>query len=320
MCTPSILSELNHQYLSKGSFPLMSTQTIHLWECLIASVENNCAGFVAGITTRSGYEGSFSPTIPFGRNEFDTGFAAPQMFLGYMNRYLCKDFGIAAKEPWQAFIQRLRNVMVKERFLAESDIHLIKSPYTEMGGGLNASEVSIIPDSALGKPFGSVPDQQVIANKAECWKVVKKRNYVSATGQLMAKSHYVLAHLLNHNLNGPGDNELNVVPFWAKANTDMSRQIEELVKALVLHGVTVTYTIVCGDPMKLDAGYKFWNESTQISGISEEEKEILQWELELPQDLKFSATATDGLGNTVNVVPPNTPIPNFVPRTVPVIR
>jgi hypothetical protein len=319
MCTPSILSELNTHHLSKGSFPLMTTQTTHLWECLIASVENDCAGFVASITTRAGYEDNFSPTIPFGKNEFDTGFAAPRMFLGYMNQYLCKDFGIADKEPWQGLIQRLRKVMVSEGFLAESDIHLMKSPDTEMGGGLNPSEVSIIPDPALGKTFGSVPDQEVIAGKAKCWKAVKKRNYVSAAGKLMAKKHYVLAHLLNHNLNGPGDNELNVVPFWAKANTDMSNKIEELVKALVLRGVPVTYTIVCGDPMKLDAGYKLWNESTQISGISEEQIEILQWELELPQDLKFSATATDGRGTTINVVPPNTSIPNFVPRTVPVI-
>ena len=320
MCTPSILSELNTQYLSKGSFPLMTTQTTHLWECLIASVENDCAGFVASIPTRAGYDDNFSPTIPFGRNEFATGFAAPRMFLGYMNQYLCKNFGIAEKEPWQDFIQRLRRVMVKERFLQESDIHLIKSPYTEMGGGLNQSAVSIIPDPALRTPFGSAPKQQVIADKAECWKVVKKRNYVSTTGQLMAKSHYVLAHLLNHHLNGPGDNELNLVPFWAGANTDMSKKVEELVKPLVLRGVTVTYTIVCGDPMKLDAGYKLWNESTQISGITGEQKEILQWELELPQDLKFSATATDGTGTTINVVAPNTPIPNFVPRTVPVIR
>lgn len=319
MCTSSILSELNTQYLSKGTFPLMSTETRHLWECLIASVENDCAGFVTSIPTRAGYEDNFSPTIPFGRDQFDTGFAPAQMFLGYMNQRLGYGFGVAAKEPWQSFIQRLRKVMVREGFLAESEIHLIKSPHTEMGGGLNQSEVSIIPDPALGTPFGSVPDQQVIADKAECWSVVKRRNYVNMRGGLMAKPHYVLAHLLNHNLNGPGDNELNVIPFWAGANTDMSKKVEERVKALVLCGVTVTYTIVCGDPMKLDAGYKLWNESTQISGISEQKIEILQWELELPQDLKFSATATDGSGTTVNLVLPNTPIANFVPRTVPII-
>jgi hypothetical protein len=126
----------------------------------------------------------------------------------------------------------------------------------------------------------------------------------------------VLAHLLNHNLNGPGGNELNVVPFWATANTQMSNKIEKFVKDLVSFGVVVTYSITAGDPMKLDPTYATWAKTA--SGTADQNK-ILKGEQELPDYLTFNATAKDSLGNTVNVVPPGTRIDNFVPMTVPTI-
>jgi hypothetical protein len=315
MCTPALELDLA-KYLSKGSFPLMSTQTVPLWKCLVTLLEKDCKGTVAKIKFLKGYEDSYSPTISFGKTDFETGFGAEKLFVCYAHQRLCKDFALAAKDPWQKIIQRFRAVIVSENFLDASNVHLLKSPYTNMGGGLNPSQVSLIPDGSLGATFGSVPDQVVIAGKAECWRVVKKRTYESTTGKLGKKPHYVLAHLLNHNLNGPGDNELNVVPFWAAANTDMSNKIEKMVKDLVSLGVVVTYTITCGDPMKLDPTYAAWSKTAK--GTTDQD-EILKWEQELPQYLSFSATATDAKGTTVNVVPPGTQIKNYVPMTIPTI-
>ncbi len=315
MCTPLVQQDLS-KYLSKGTFPLMSTQTVPLWKCLVTSLEKDCKATVKAITFLKGYEDSYSPKISFGSKDFETGFGPEKIFVCYAHQRLCKDFALAEKDPWQKLIQRLRAVIVSENFLDASDVHLLKSPYTNMGGGLNPSPVSLIPDASLGVPFGSVPDQNVIAGKADCWRQVKRRCYESATGKLGKKPHYVLAHLLNHNLNGPGNNELNVVPFWATANTQMSNKIEKFVKDLVSFGVVVTYSITAGDPMKLDPTYATWAKTA--SGTADQNK-ILKWEQELPQYLTFNATAKDSLGNTVNVVPPGTRIDNFVPMTVPTI-
>jgi hypothetical protein len=315
MCAPGIRSELAI-YLSKGTFPLLTSTTVPLWECLVKMLEKDVAETVKQIKLLKGREDSFSSIISFGNTDFDTGFGKEKSFVCYAHQHLCKVFDVAQKKPWQGFIQRLRNVMVSENFLEASNVHLLKSPYTNMGGGLNPSEVSLIPDAALGVTFGSVPNQLVIANKADCWKNVKKRCYEDKTGKLGRKPHYVLAHLLNHNLNGPGDNELNVVPFWAAANSDMAKKIEKGVKDLVSRGVVVTYTITCGDPMKKLPAYTEWFKT--VNG-SEAQMDVLRWEQELPQYLSFSATATDKLGTTVNVVQPGTQIPNFVPMTLPTL-
>jgi|SRR5271156_1462435 len=315
MCAPLVQQDLG-KYLSKGTFPLMTLDTVPLWKCLAEMLEKDCKGAVKQIKFLAGYENSYSSTIRFGRAEFDTGFGPEKLFVCYAHQRLCKDFALAEKDPWQRIIQRLRAVIVSENFLDASDVHLLKSPHTNMGGGLNPSPVSLIPDASLGVTFGSVPDQNVIAGKAECWRVVKRRTYESATGKLGRKPHYVLAHLLNHNLNGPGDNELNVVPFWATANTQMSNKIEKFVKDLVSLGVVVTYSITCGDPMKLNPQYAAWFKTVQGT---KEQIEIIKWEQELPQYLTFNATAKDALGNTVNVVPPGTQIKNFVPMTLPTI-
>jgi hypothetical protein len=315
MCTPLVQQDIA-RFLSKGTFPLMSSQTVSLWECLVTMLEKDCKGAVKSIKFLSGYEDSYSSTVHFGKKEFETGFGPEKCFVCYAHQRLCKDFGQAEKDPWQGFIQRLRAVIVSENFLDASDVHLLKSAYTNMGGGLNPSPVSLIPDASLGATFGSTPDQIVIASKAECWREVKKRTYESATGTLGRKPHYVLAHLLNHNLNGPGDNELNVIPIWAAANTEMSNKIEKFVKDLVSLGVVVTYSIACGDPMKLDPTCAAWAKTA--SGTAEQNK-ILKWEKELPQYLTFNATAKDSFGNTVNVVPPGTRINNFVPMTLPTI-
>ncbi len=317
MCTPLIQQDLS-KYLSKGTFPLMTTETVPLWKCLVTLLEKDCKGTVKNIKLFAGYEDSYSPTISFGTKDFDTGFGPEKIFVCYAHAHLCKNFGIAEKDPWQKIIQRLRAVIVSENFLDASDVHLLKSPYTDMGGGLNPSPVSLIPDASLGVTFGSQPDQNIIAGKAECWRVVKKRCYESATGKLGRKPHYVLAHLLNHNLNGPGDNELNVVPFWATANTQMSTKIEKFVKELVSLGVVVTYAIICGDPMKLNPTYAKWFKANKGTG-TKDQNEILEWEQELPQYLTFNATATDAMGITVNVVPPGTRIDNYVPMTMPTI-
>jgi hypothetical protein len=317
------------KYLSKGTFPLMSTQTVALWKRLVTSLEKDCKATVKAMKLLRGYEDSYSPKISFGTKDFETGFGPEKIFVCYAHQRLCKGFALAEKDPWQKLIQRLRAVIVSENFLDASDVHLLMSPYTNMGGGLNPSPVSLIPDASLGVTFGSVPDQNVIAGKADCWRQVKKRCYESAGGQasfpadywqpplawLGKKPHYVLAHLLNHNLNGPGGNELNVVPFWATANTQMSNKIEKFVKDLVSFGVVVTYSITAGDPMKLDPTYATWAKTA--SGTADQK--ILKGEQELPQYLTFNATAKDSLGNTVNVVPPGTRIDNFVPLTVPTI-
>jgi len=146
--------------------------------------EKDCKGTVKSLKFLAGYENSYSPTISFGAKDFDTGFGPEKMFVCYAHAHLCKNFGIAEKDPWQGIIQRLRGVIVSKNFLDESDVRLLKSSYTDMDGGLNPSPVGLIPDASLGVTFGSAPDQDVIAGKAECWRVVKRRCYESATASL----------------------------------------------------------------------------------------------------------------------------------------
>jgi hypothetical protein len=176
--------------------------------------------------------------------------------------------------------------------------------------------VSLIPDPSLGVAFGSTPNQAIIAAKAECWRVVKQRTYEDMNGALGKKPHYVLAHLLNHQLNGSGQNELNVLPFWAAANTLMASTIERHVKDAVNMGVVVNYVITCGPIMGLNPTYAAW--ATTAKGNAKQ-MEIIEWEHKLPQFLNFSATATNGAGTTINIVPPGTILNNYVPMTLPTL-
>jgi hypothetical protein len=253
--------------------------------------------------------------------DIDTGFTKEGTFLFAMHAHLAKDYGVAIRDPWQGYIQRLRHIILDRGYAGESNVHLIMSPDTEMGDGLNPSTVSIIPDPSLGVTFGSVPDQMIISDQCPCWQHVSKRVYQNKTGTLGAKPHYVLAHLLNHQLNGPGNNRLNVLPFWATANTEMSQKAETPVKKAVSQGLVVTYSIVTGDAMKLDPEYWKWVDGVlEDTNLSQEIRDILEWEMELPQYLVITATGRDGAGNDHDLLGGPQRINNFVPMTIPVLK
>ncbi len=313
MCEPRVLDALT-KALNKGQFPLLSDSNKPLWECLCSQLENNPKAFVAKIKNA---DSMFPSTFEVGGADFATGFDEIKMLICYAHERLSHDHGIAKRQPWQGYIQRLRKVLKKQNYIQDSQVSLLMHPITQMGSGLPGATVTIVPDASLGVGFGSCPDQVKIAAEADCWAQVKKRAYVGVDGSLGRKPHYVLAHLLNHNLNGSGADKLNVVPFWAKANTEMSQKVEGDVKTAVLMGVSVVYTITLGPPVKEDAAYMKWHNAA-LPGADKTQKKIMTWEKELPQFLKFSAVAVNSAGTSVNIVPPGTIVHNYVPQTLPV--
>jgi len=183
-----------------------------------------------------------------------------------------------------------------------------------MGNGLISNPLTCLPDSAFGVTFGSQPDQKAIGEKAPLWKILKRRAYENqgVLTKYGAKPHYVLAHLLNHNLNGSGSDNRNVVPFWSTANTAMARQAEDYVKQLVLWGAKVQYTITVGAPVGMTKGRKALQ-----SQCNKEQWELVQAEQWLPMHFVINCKAWSN-GSWVDVV--NVTIDNYVPETVPYMR
>ena len=299
----------------------MDSASIPLWSYLVQQVESDADGFVERIANNKGFDKSlYASKVYLGcvDMDIDTGFEMSSTFLFEAHRRLCSDHGVACQEPWQSFIQRIRKVINIKRIVEVSQVHLVMSPLTQMGGGLNPSPLTILPDPSRGVEFGSQPDQEVIAAESPCWEEVKKRRYLSETMQLGAKPHYVLAHLVNHNLNGSGRDKLNLVPLWANANTEMGRVVEKALKDAVFFGFQVTYSIVLGPPMKNDATYSGWFDLImEERSLSAEHLAVIVWEQELPQFLTIQAHFEDAAGTRHDLLGGAIPIKNFVPMMVP---
>ena len=144
------------------------------------------------------------------------------------------------------------------------------------------------------------------------WEILKRRAFEnrSVLARYGAKPHYVLAHLLNHNLNGPGDQAMNVIPFWVTANTAMAKQAECYVKELVQNGVQVQYTVDPGPAVGMTP-----RRQAILAGCNPAQAEVVDCEQYLPAYLRIECAAWDaGSGGWVPIV--NMSIDNYVPETV----
>ena len=93
--------------------------------------------------------------------------------------------------------------------------------------------------------FGCKPDDAIISAASDAWKFLKKRVYQDKRGKLGKKPRYLLAHMINDNLNGSGKDPKNLLPLCAAANTQMGKQAETHLKNAVLMGLPAQWKIVC---------------------------------------------------------------------------
>jgi hypothetical protein len=306
--------------LKRGNFPLKASSGIKLWVELLNALESNPQKTIkeikkAMIAFGQGGEDMLSNELTVNNVTVDTGQDDLGSFLGAAHEYLSSDHGLAKRDPVQSLIQRIRDLLITHGSVPESNVLLgTTHPEYELGTSLVANTLTCIPDPSLGVDFGSVPDQFAIGQVADPWNLLKRRAFENrgVLTQYGGKPHYVLAHLLNHNINGSGSDERNVVPFWATANTQMAQQVESFVKTLVLQGVTVQYVITCGPPVGMTKGRK----NAIKSCTSQEQIDLIEIEQHLPAHLIIECRAWDcSIGNWVTIV--NTTIDNYVPETVP---
>lgn len=314
------------KYLTRGRFPLFSSSDIRFWEELIAKLETNSADTTQSVRDlMSGHYGVLAETY-FGDiitiNNIDITVSLDDLgrLLGAMNSRLSDNHGLASRPPRQGFIQRLRAIALANNVIAESSVQLQPlDPNTQLGTGLvSPGGLSYIPDPALGVAFGSAPDQRAIAVVAPPWDILKKRTHESRTIAEQSpvygrKPHYVLAHLLNHNVNGSGSDAKNVVPFFADANTEMANVAEKHLKELVLNGFRVDYSIRLGPEVGMTSG------RTEALALCENQaqRDIIDIEQHLPSYFTITLNAWNGAA-WVTIVN-GAQIDNYVPETVPLI-
>lgn len=191
------------------------------------------------------------------------------------------------------------------------------------------STVTILPDPALGAnfEFGSEPEpKHFIGEAATAWAALKQRRYVDKTGTLQNKCHYVLAHLLNHNVGGSGMDAKNLVPFWAAANTQMEAAAEDTLKTKVnVDGFRASWKVVCGPDMGLTPARQLLfdeiltrnsvTDKKDLKGADLTRYMILWYEQFLPQFLTITLKYFDLDDVESEKGVPS--IPNFVPMTIP---
>ncbi len=313
--------ELLDAYLSKGQFPLLDQRGLGLWDNLVGELEANGEQTIKTVkqamSDRKRFEFGevFPPTIEVNEIEIATGQTDLERFIGAAHARLSENHGIAVRPAVQGLIQRLRTLM--QASLKKSKIVLGLDPHLAMGNGLVADRLTCLPDPAWKVSFGSVPDQDEIGMKAPAWRALKRRTYESPPPvRYGAKPHYVLAHLLNHNVNGPGDNPRNVLPFWAAANTKMAQQVEGYLKELVLQGLMVRYVIQVGGDVGMTPG----RQAALDACTNDAQRAIVNFEQYLPSHLVISIHCIDLATGDEQVIVPGCTIDNYVPETVPLLR
>ena len=318
----------------QGKFPLISDSTKKQWELLISELENNMTAFSGTNITFGGDK------VPGQASHLNicTEKHSVKTLLGEMYRriwikYVEANFSASASYM-PGWLGRIRDLLVVEG-VDESQVVLPAEPNINMSDGLTCTTLTLIPDSSLGVKFGSVPDQTIIGVAAPAWNKFKRRRYETKTGTYMAKNHYVLAHMLNHNLNGSGKNPHNVTPFWGAANTDMAKKAEKQMKELVWRCFETRYSITFGAAVGFANRRPVLEQILTKNGItippSTSDVDLvklgatlignarLQFEIvELEQHLTTSLTIVGDCSTStgwVNVV--NVTIDNFVPATIP---
>jgi hypothetical protein len=305
------LSDPLMRFLRKGTFPLMDQGGLSHWRELVNALQLDFAGTMKQIEdANSGFGTDFDSELKINGVTFDTGYTPQQMFLGAMHERLSRDHGLAIRDTVQPLIQDIRSLC---GHVDESDIKLGLDGHLKMGNGLVSTNLSLVPDPAWGVTFGSVPDQDEIGRQAPAWNLLKKRPYEDRMGKLGRKPHYVLAHLVNHNLNGPGNNARNVFPFWASANTDMAKKAESYVKEMVQRGVQVKYNITLGSAVGMTtARQKAYDKAKG------EAKKIIELEQYLCNGIVIDCSAWSNQGVWVPIVV-GVSISNYVPESVPAV-
>ncbi|WP_209425036.1 hypothetical protein [Pararhodobacter sp. SW119] len=310
--------------LRKGSFPLKADSSLPLWEELIKSLETQAATATAEAKAlQQGLDyGIFGDTVTVNGISFNPGLDDLGMFLGAMHAELMRDFDIYNRRGdtrIHDFARRIRDIAIKHNILAASDVTLQPvSPDHGMGTGLvTTGELNFIPDPNLCDKggFGSQPDQKLIGIAAPQWELLKKRRYVKqTTGAIGRASHYVLAHLLNHQVNGSGKKVANVVAFASDGNKQMAKQVEGILKEAVHRGLTVNYAVSAVGKVGMTPG-----RSAALQACSTQtQKAIIEIEQHLPEELVISLSVRQADGTYVSIISQQR-ISNFVPETVPVI-
>jgi hypothetical protein len=95
-------------------------------------------------------------------------------------------------------------------------------PHVPTGDGTHVVADKLGPDHTLG----SSPSNTLAANR------VAELETAASPGKGKGET-YIAGHLLNDNLGGPGDLALNLAPIPGKANSQMSKNIEEPTKTIV---------------------------------------------------------------------------------------
>jgi hypothetical protein len=311
-------------YLKKGQFPLKGSADVPLWNELITAMETdaNAATLEAKALAEGKTYQIFASTITVNDVSFTFGSGDVCSFVGSMHAKLLEDFDIYNRKgdtTVQDLAKRVRKVAAKNKLVKVSSVQLMPlSSMHKMGTGLTTKDMlTFLPDPSLygADAFGSQPDQKVIESLAPLWGVLKKRRHVSQdTLAIGRKTHYVLAHLLNHQVNGSGKDPKNVVPFSADGNSDMAKQVEVHLKDLVHRGVPVQYTIQLEAAIGMTPGRK----KALAACTTKEEREVIEAEQHLPAAIVLSLSAIDNMGKSHDIVSKHR-IANFVPETVPVI-
>jgi hypothetical protein len=319
MATPSLGPQLENM-LKQGRLPGFASSEMKLWDSLLLWLES-CSK--KNVVPDHGFGGDWAG-LEF---ELDDGFIS---LLGAIYQKTATYYNGIGKKSSQAkaveaYMRRIR-VLAGAAGLAKSRVTLTRGAHIAFTGGMQAPTLTFIPDPKLGVEFGSAPDQTAVGVAAPEWNVLKCRYYEMPGGGYGAKNHYVLAHMLNHHLNGSGANALNLIPFWGGANTEMSAKIEEVVKQYVNMGVEVDYRITLGP--HYGAGYVEGTlddilEANHVDNPADLNKkaklqyDIVEMEQFLPRYIRGLAKAKNPSDGKWVVIVNNVKVDNFVPQTIP---
>lgn len=311
-------------YLKRAQFPLKSDAELPLWDELIKLMEVNATATTAAAKAlMAGLAPELlDSTVIVNGVTFEAGGGEVAAFVGAMHTRLLSDFDIYNRRGDTRVMdlaKRLRKVASLNKLVKVSSVQLLPLHSGHgMGTGLTTKDtLTFLPDPSLygADAFGSQPDQRVIGGLAPLWKDLKKRRHVGRlTGAIGRKTHYVLAHLLNHQVNGSGADPANVVPFYADSNTAMAVQVEVHLKELVHLGIPVSYNITMGAAVGMTPG----RQAAWAACETKEQQAVIDAEQHLPDSIVLSLAALDGTGVWHQIVAPQR-IDNFVPETVPTI-
>jgi hypothetical protein len=246
-----------------------------------------------------------------------------EKLIGRIHAALLEDFNTHNRKNTtdtkaQPFAQRVRKIVKAKRMIKESGVVLGDVGAHGMGTLLKTPKgLTFLPDPSLHwEPFGSEPDPDTIERDAPDWGLLKLRTQETKTGALGGRTHYCLAHLLNHQVNGSGKDARNVVPFDQVSNHEMAINVESKLKKLVQNGIPVQYTVALGSPVGMTPGRKIALRLCENSI----QREIIKAESRLPSTMTIDLSAYSAEDGSWVPIVSGYVLTNHVPETVPVLR